>query len=99
MSPPQACMVETDESAPDNEDHIPEETITLLYKLVPDACPKSYGFNTARLAGIPKEITIRGHRISKSLEEETARLAAFRDLLIKETSAQAVRELLANLPI
>lgn len=33
-----------------------KETITFLYKFVKGACPKSYGFNAARLAGIPDEV-------------------------------------------
>jgi len=42
----------------DNEgnDDIGEETITFLYKLIEGACPKSYGFNAARLAGLPTEV-------------------------------------------
>ena len=44
-----ACMVECD-----NEDGDPtKENITFLYKLTCGACPKSYGFNAAKLAGIP----------------------------------------------
>ena len=34
-----------------------EETITFLYKFVEGACPKSYGFNAAKLAGLPSEVT------------------------------------------
>ena len=45
----QACMVE-------NEDEEGEETVTFLYKFTEGACPKSYGFNAARLAGIPTEV-------------------------------------------
>ncbi|KAM3962106.1 DNA mismatch repair protein Msh6 [Aphomia sociella] len=93
-----ACMVETDESTPDNEDHIPEETITFLYKLTPGACPKSYGFNAARLAGIPKEITRRAHEISKKLEKEATCVRTFRDLM-KLENPKDVRELLATLSI
>jgi DNA mismatch repair protein MSH6 len=33
-----------------------EETITFLYKFAKGACPKSYGFNVARLADIPDEV-------------------------------------------
>ncbi|XP_013186180.1 probable DNA mismatch repair protein Msh6 [Amyelois transitella] len=94
-----ACMVETDESTPDSEDHIPEETITFLYKLSPGACPKSYGFNAARLAGIPKEITRRAHEISKKIEKEAACARAFRDIMKMEATAKDVRELLAGLSI
>lgn len=43
-------MVENDDSGDR------EETITFLYKFIDGACPKSYGFNAARLAGIPAEV-------------------------------------------
>ena len=42
----QSCMVGEEE----------EESITFLYKFVPGACPKSYGFNAAKLAGLPQEV-------------------------------------------
>ena len=38
------------------DNDIGEDTITFLYKLIEGACPKSYGFNAARLAGIPTEV-------------------------------------------
>ena len=38
------------------EDEQDEECITFLYKFVDGACPKSYGFNAARLAGLPEEV-------------------------------------------
>ncbi|KAI8437534.1 hypothetical protein MSG28_011837 [Choristoneura fumiferana] len=94
-----ACMVETDESTADSDDQIPEETITFLYKLSPGACPKSYGFNAARLAGIPKEITRRAHEISKKLEKEATCVRAFRDILKMEDNGTQLRELLAALSI
>ena len=34
------------------------ETITFLYKLAPDFCPKSYGFNVARLAGLSEKVSL-----------------------------------------
>lgn len=34
-----------------------EESITFLYKFVEGACPKSYGFNAARLAGLSPEVS------------------------------------------
>ena len=40
----------------ENEDDEEEENITFLYKFIEGACPKSYGFNAARLAGIPQEV-------------------------------------------
>ncbi|KAJ0589820.1 putative DNA mismatch repair protein MutS/MSH [Helianthus annuus] len=32
------------------------EEVTFLYKLTPGACPKSYGVNVARLAGLPDDV-------------------------------------------
>ena len=33
-----------------------QETITFLYKFAAGACPKSYGFNAARLANLPDDV-------------------------------------------
>lgn len=41
----------------ENENEHGKETITFLYKFVKGACPKSYGFNAAGLAGIPDEVS------------------------------------------
>ena len=49
----------------DNDhDDIGEETITFLYKLTEGACPKSYGFNAARLAGLSTEVHNHGNNIT-----------------------------------
>lgn len=52
---PQACMVEKDDEEIDDPT---DETITFLYKFASGACPKSYGFNAAALAGIPKPVSL-----------------------------------------
>ncbi|XP_029829430.3 DNA mismatch repair protein Msh6 [Ixodes scapularis] len=59
-----ACMVENE-----NEDDPTQETIVFLYKFARGACPKSYGFNAAKLAGIPPDIIKRAFCKSKSLEK------------------------------
>ena len=41
----------------ENSDDPSQETITFLYKFAKGACPKSYGFNAARLAHIPDEVS------------------------------------------
>lgn len=43
----------------ENEGDPAEETITFLYKFAKGACPKSYGFNVARLANIPEEVFVK----------------------------------------
>jgi len=40
----------------ENDEDPGQETITFLYKFVSGSCPKSYGFNAARLANIPDQV-------------------------------------------
>ncbi|XP_033224554.1 probable DNA mismatch repair protein Msh6 isoform X2 [Belonocnema kinseyi] len=61
-----ACMVETE-----GEEAVSQETVTFLYKLSKGACSKSYGFNAARLAGVPSYITQKAHEVAQQLERET----------------------------
>lgn len=61
----------------ENEDEVSQENVTFLYKLSEGACPKSYGFNAARLAGIPADITKRAHEIANKLEAEVNLRHAF----------------------
>ncbi|NWW41145.1 MSH6 protein, partial [Panurus biarmicus] len=69
-----ACMVENESEDPS------QETITFLYKFTEGACPKSYGFNAARLADIPEEVIQKGHRKAKEFEKTTMSLRIFRYL-------------------
>lgn len=59
-----ACMVENEG---ENDDPT-EETVTFLYKYSAGACPKSYGFNAAKLAGMPKSIIKRAHEVLYSFD-------------------------------
>ncbi|XP_044184294.1 DNA mismatch repair protein Msh6-like isoform X1 [Acropora millepora] len=84
-----ACMVENE----DDTDPI-KETITFLYKFVKGACPKSYGFNAARLAGIPDEVIALAVKKARQFEESTERIKIFRQLLAKDKySAQDILSL------
>ncbi|XP_068089153.1 DNA mismatch repair protein Msh6 [Hyperolius riggenbachi] len=69
-----ACMVENECEDPS------QETITFLYKFIKGACPKSYGFNAARLANIPDDIIQTGHRKAREFESITLSLKIFREL-------------------
>ena len=42
-----------------------QETVTFLYKYTAGACPKSYGFNAAKLAGMPHSIIKRAYTVSQ----------------------------------
>ncbi|XP_011703725.1 PREDICTED: probable DNA mismatch repair protein Msh6 [Wasmannia auropunctata] len=83
-----ACMVETEE-----EEEVSQETVTFLYKLSEGACPKSYGFNAARLAGVPSLITKRAHEIASRMEQETNHKHIFK-ALCKANDAE-IRSLIA----
>lgn len=92
-------MVETEESAEgEGEGEVPEESITFLYKLSAGACPKSYGFNAARLAGVPRDVIARARVIARRIELEATRVRAAREIC-KADSAQQVRKLLDALNI
>ncbi|XP_061481629.1 DNA mismatch repair protein Msh6 [Rhineura floridana] len=69
-----ACMVENESDDPS------QETITFLYKFTKGACPKSYGFNAARLANIPEEVIQKGHKKAREFEKTTLALRLFRNL-------------------
>ncbi|NXM98115.1 MSH6 protein, partial [Sylvia borin] len=88
-----ACMVENESDDPS------QETITFLYKFIEGACPKSYGFNAAKLADIPEEVIQKGHRKAKEFEKTTLSLRIFRYLCRVVdgaiSDADAVRKLTA----
>ncbi|KAK9088185.1 hypothetical protein Scep_027267 [Stephania cephalantha] len=44
------------------------EEVTFLYRLTPGACPKSYGVNVARLAGLPESILQKATIKSREFE-------------------------------
>ncbi|XP_017135484.1 probable DNA mismatch repair protein Msh6 [Drosophila miranda] len=58
-----ACMVENEDTTDPTQ-----ETVTFLYKYTAGACPKSYGFNAAKLAGMPQGIIKRAFELSKKVE-------------------------------
>ena len=52
-----------------------------MYKLKDGSCPKSYGFNAARLAGIPQDIVRAGFTKSKQFEKKNEVRKIIRRLL------------------
>jgi len=71
-----ACMVENDQQVDDPS----EESIIFLYQFAEGACPKSYGFHAARLAGLDRQIISRGYQRSKQMESLMDSVQLFRDL-------------------
>uniref|UniRef100_A0A8C6UUN0 DNA mismatch repair proteins mutS family domain-containing protein n=1 Tax=Neogobius melanostomus TaxID=47308 RepID=A0A8C6UUN0_9GOBI len=69
-----ACMVENECEDPS------QETITFLYKFISGACPKSYGFNAARLANLPEEVIQIGHKKAREFERSTISIRLFKKI-------------------
>ena len=65
-----ACMVENA-----GHEDITKESITFLYKLVDGPCPRSHGFNAAKLAGMPDQIIRRGYAKAREFEENEKKRA------------------------
>lgn len=61
------CMVEEDEDEDDSER---KNNITFLYTLGDGSCPKSFGVNVAKLAGLPDDVVQRAKRVSSQFEAE-----------------------------
>ena len=64
-----------------------QETITFLYKFITGACPKSYGFNAARLASLPEEVIQSGHRKAREFERSTVSLRVFKYVIMYYVAA------------
>ncbi|XP_013912482.1 PREDICTED: DNA mismatch repair protein Msh6-like [Thamnophis sirtalis] len=88
-----ACMVENECEDPS------QETITFLYKFVKGACPKSYGFNAARLADIPEEVIQKGHKKAKEFEKSVLSMKVFRNLCWIAEGALAAKDYLDKLTL
>uniref|UniRef100_A0A6J0TQ56 DNA mismatch repair protein n=2 Tax=Pogona vitticeps TaxID=103695 RepID=A0A6J0TQ56_9SAUR len=88
-----ACMVENESEDPS------QETITFLYKFIKGACPKSYGFNAARLANLPEEVIQKGHKKAREFERNIVALKLFRNLCRIAEGAPVSRDDLEKLTV
>ena len=84
----QACKAENEK-----EDRVTEENVKFLYKLTEGACPKSYGFNAARLAGVPGDLIKRASEVATKLEAEVKLRRVFVSLC-KESNKKKIKSLL-----
>lgn len=79
-----------------NEEDPLEESIVFLYKMTEGRCPKSYGFNAAKLAGLDRSIVARGIEVARQLEEE----AKFRNMfshMFNSNNMSEIRNLIKSL--
>ncbi|CAG8545247.1 8999_t:CDS:2, partial [Paraglomus occultum] len=47
-----------------------ERRVTFLYKLINGVCPRSYGLNVARMAGVPEVVVSRAEEIAEEFEKK-----------------------------
>jgi DNA mismatch repair ATPase MutS len=59
------CLVDETESESEGNSNI-----TFLYTLGPGSCPKSFGINVAKLAGLPEEVLVNAKRVSAEFENQ-----------------------------
>jgi DNA mismatch repair ATPase MutS len=65
------CVVENGQITTRTGEVANEGNVTFLYTLGEGGCPKSFGINVARLAGLPFEVLSNAQRISAEFERET----------------------------
>ena len=80
----------------ESEDDPTEETVTFLYKYSDGPCPKSYGFNAAKLAGMPRSIIKRAHELSKKVESTALKRKLFTKLICQADKGE-LKDLLVKL--
>nr|CAH7751707.1 unnamed protein product [Callosobruchus chinensis] len=86
-----ACMVE-------NEDDPTEESVVFLYKVAEGRCPKSYGFNAAKLAGLDRSIIAKARQYAAALEQEAKNRKAIGEIYhVKDV--KALRQILCGLSL
>lgn len=85
------------ESEMEDENEGVQENVTFLYKFTAGACPKSYGFNAARLAGVPAHITKLGYSRAKALEAECNLRKTFQNIFRKDFNADELKKQIAAL--
>lgn len=83
------CIVENEDfKDPTNE------TITFLYKLAEGVCPKSYGFNAAKLSGVPDHVVREGFNKAKELESSAETIKLLSKLVSKSMNIREARLLI-----
>lgn len=68
------------------EDEEKEEVITFLYKFTMGACPKSYGFNVAKIAGLPSAVISSARKKAAQCEEKARSVQMLRYIIIEQSS-------------
>ena len=91
------CFVQENENSDGNSSTEKDSDITFLYTLGEGSCPKSFGINVARLAGLPEEVLEKAKLVSSSFEKSmsthvTTQDGLDNDTLLKKRVETAIQE-------
>lgn len=75
-----------------------EETITFLYKFCEGVCPKSYGFNAARLAEVPAAVVHKARAAAKLMEGRSDAVIAFKKIF-SDAPVEEKRDVIKSLKL
>ena len=81
----------------ENQTDPTEESITFLYKLKEKSCPKSYGFNAAQLAGLPKDVIRKAFKRSQQFERFNQIESVFRKVIENNVNDNQIIEIIPHL--
>ncbi|XP_042414294.1 DNA mismatch repair protein MSH6 isoform X1 [Zingiber officinale] len=73
------------------------EEVTFLYRLTPGSCPKSYGVNVARLAGLPLSVLQKAAKKSNDFENDNQKGHTATERLISDEKTNAETTLIKEL--
>jgi len=90
-----ACRVESPRDRA-GESSYGRETVTFLYTLATGACPRSYGVNVARLAGLPERVCLAAARRAAHLEDGDLEKLSLGDAESRERVTSTCRTILRD---
>ena len=90
-----ACRVESPREY-GGESSYGRETVTFLYTLANGACPRSYGVNVARLAGLPERVCLAAARRAAHLEDGDLEKLSLGDAESRERVTSTCRTILRD---
>lgn len=73
--------------------------LVFLYRVQKGACPKSHGFNAARLAGLPDPLVREAEKVAEGMEEKSRKCGLLRRLIGDGQDKRAILRELQNLTI
>ena len=90
------CVVDNGQVASRSGD-AEESNITFLYTLGRGVCPKSFGINVAKMAGLPDDVLVTAKRISAEFERQMNGDDSGRKTLTARTASDLKEKVLENL--